>query len=1662
MNKRFLGSLLTLLAIVVLGMAGVAHAQTTTGFIPEPIVTTIAGAGYATQGSIYAVPLGTCPSGFTNLLNATTYNIGDGCAPSQASIYNLVDSAVDSFGNVYWADTGTTGTGYATATFGVAGTAIVSGTVRIYYKGGAVAAGLIYGANSWNSAFTTVYPNAAAVQSNGVGKVFSVGGGYATSVAAGKGVACGGNALYATSYTAIGDGCPATLARFTALHAITVDKYGNVYIAMGQAGSSSIPEVRVIYASGANVATLITTLNTTAATGVGAAKVGYVYALGFYNDDGAATTFGAYGDGGLASAAAMIQPNGIAVDSKGNIFVADGRGYASVTVGANKYQYVTLGGNNIREIFGVTNGYNQVGFVTTVAGETACGGDYIDTVGNHGLLTSASVDPTNAPSWTKSGSNSATNTLTSAVSYYPYSGVGATSGVPYGCPTSSLAESYTGTGTPYSMAYYPPYSNYYDGDGGPATSAYMYYPAAIVIDGNDNLYISENGSNRIRVVYSGNGTLPSAVYSAFGTSPVAGNIYTYAGVAPGGVNFCGGCSSGAVVFPTANKYTGLPANNAYILAGSTNGVGAWDAIGVDQAGNVYSYDSADRIVWKIDPVSYTATRWLGGGNYNNYTVGSFCSGTTGPKVVDAYGSGCPAIQSYTNPAGKITFDSAGNIYMANPGSNSGGTGTNAIQEYSLNNQFAATADGSTTSQYVSYLQTYNPLVAASPSDGVTLNTSGAITFGLEGNTSDSEFSLSNTANANSCTNSTAVTLGNTCAFLVNFTPSHPGERSAAISLAGASKASGSSLNLTSTGTLVGVGTAADLVLDTGTASTIGTGITPAGVATDLNGNVYVADSVGNKVLKGASSGTTLTTLFGGLNNPGQVAVDNAGNVYVANTGGSSIIEANSAGTQIAVITGNTLMSTPLSAPKGVAIDPYGNLFVADTGNNRVVRVSTGGFASPLNLMSSGTTAITLSSPTRLAFDASGNLFILDSGNSRIVEVPTASSGGSNYASVVTLDSGVVPVGIAVDAAGDIYVADSSSKTVLVYYPGTAPATPTLPGTTLVSGLITPAGLAIDADANIFVADSGATGVIEDRRSLGAANFTRLGSASATLNNVGNSAMTLTAPIDTVTGTGASAYTVVPASSSGCTATSYAAGSNCGFTVTFAPTVIGSYPASVSFNSNAANTATLSLTGAISTFALPPTVTVTPFYANITVQQPLSVTVVVGGTPTPTGTLTLSSGSYTSAAATLSSGSATIIIPANSLVLGIDVLTATYTPDAASFAKYTSTTGTSSVDVTLLAKPTVTVTPSASSVSTIQSLSVTVAVTGILATPTGTVTLTNGGLYTSPATALISGSVTFNIPAGSLSFGSNPLTASYTPDSGSSSFYGSATGASTVTETKVIPTVTVTPASTSVTTLQSLSVTVVVGGTPTPTGTVTLSCASNGSTYPTTTATLSSGSATFTISASLLAGSWPALTDTLTASYSGDITYSQTSGSTSVAVTDEPIKILTTAITVPPGGNFGNTSTISVVPSYGFTGTVNLTATITSSPANVHDLPTLSFGSTNPVVISGTSNGYATLTVSSVAVGNGALEHSTPKNMRLTVAAGATLGCLLLIGFRSKARERLRALLLIVIMFLAVGGFSACSDSTSGGAGTTAGNYIITITGTSGTVSATNTISLEVQ
>jgi hypothetical protein len=114
-------------------------------------------------------------------------------------------------------------------------------------------------------------------------------------------------------------------------------------------------------------------------------------------------------------------------------------------------------------------------------------------------------------------------------------------------------------------------------------------------------------------------------------------------------------------------------------------------------------------------------------------------------------------------------------------------------------------------------------------------------------------------------------------------------------------------------------------------------------------------------------------------------------------------------------------------------------------------------------------------------------------------------------------------------------------------------------------------------------------------------------------------------------------------------------------------------------------------------------------------------------------------------------------------------------------------------------------------------------------------------------------------------------------------------------------------------------------------------------------------------------------------------------------------VVGTAVNVSPGATSKNNSTITVTPTGGFIGSIALTASVTSSPAGSQDQPTLSFGSTNLVAITGASAGTATLTISTTAATNAKLRHPEQRRSPWYPIGGATVATVLL--FAVPARRR---------------------------------------------------------
>jgi hypothetical protein len=341
-----------------------------------------------------------------------------------------------------------------------------------------------------------------------------------------------------------------------------------------------------------------------------------------------------------------------------------------------------------------------------------------------------------------------------------------------------------------------------------------------------------------------------------------------------------------------------------------------------------------------------------------------------------------------------------------------------------------------------------------------------------------------------------------------------------------------------------------------------------------------------------------------------------------------------------------------------------------------------------------------------------------------------------------------------------------------------------------------------------------------------------------------------------------------------------------------------------------------------------------------------------------------------------------------------------------------------------------------------------------------VTLSNGS-YSSAPTALTAGNATIVIPAGALGVGFLTLVASYSGDSN----YTPESGNAYVIIGSV--TVTVTPQSPTVPWTQPVPVTITVNpappGAPAPTGSVTLV----GPGFISSATPLVNGSVTITVPAETLSGNGA---DELIADYTGN--YEETVAYGSVTITGGPPGFaigIASSIAVSRGATTGNTFTVTVTPSGGFTGSVALTAWIQSYPANAQ-LPTLSFGSTSPVNITGTAAGTATLTVTTTqAATQCAAQAPVPHTMPWYAEGGAVLACALLFGIPARRRTVRTLLSVLAFFFFLSSGMLGCSGSSSNAsctpvsvAGTTTGLYEITVTATSGTITANSYPTLTVQ
>jgi len=240
---------------------------------------------------------------------------------------------------------------------------------------------------------------------------------------------------------------------------------------------------------------------------------------------------------------------------------------------------------------------------------------------------------------------------------------------------------------------------------------------------------------------------------------------------------------------------------------------------------------------------------------------------------------------------------------------------------------------------------------------------------------------------------------------------------------------------------------------------------PANIVIDKNGNVFVSDEQNNAIREVTSTGNVITIAGTGVagfqngpistatfNHPDGIVVDANGDLYVADNANNAIrkitistgMVSTFAGTGAVGYNNGAGAGATFHSPYGLAMDSNGDLYVADIVNNviRKITVSTdmvSTFAgSGAQGFTNGTTATaTFYYPIGLAFDSSGNLFVSDFRNNSIRKigtdgtVSTYAGNGTQGATDAAAASASFnqPIGLAVDAGGNVYVADENNNKI---------------------------------------------------------------------------------------------------------------------------------------------------------------------------------------------------------------------------------------------------------------------------------------------------------------------------------------------------------------------------------------------------------------------------------------------------------------------------------------------------------------------------------------------------------------------------------------------------------------------------------------------------------
>ena len=790
------------------------------------------------------------------------------------------------------------------------------------------------------------------------------------------------------------------------------------------------------------------------------------------------------------------------------------------------------------------------------------------------------------------------------------------------------------------------------------------FPIGLAVDTSGNVYIDEYSGIAVykETLQSDGSYVRSTIASGFPYGPVglavdsAGNVYI-------GLDI--GSENSSLIKET------LQGNGSYVQTYIGTGLQDVYGIAVDSSGNVYATNNNEaENVYKFIPSGSTYTSHVIFTSPGGILAGLALDSSGDLFVTKEYAStiykltptGSPAttttytsatISTTVGSAFDIAVDASGDLYVADTSGylrletpNGGTSYTETILASGLGSSYGVTVAPSGTIFFSagSAVDDFSPAAVNLGTRAIkTTSTASTLNYTIQPSTVVNAINVTtqgvtNTqsgspefvkASGGTCTVQTYSDL-TTCSVKVTFTPQYPGLRTGAVEFLDGSG------NVLSTVYLYGIGTAPVAGFTSGTTSLpaiTGLGSTPLngprGQVFDAAGNLYIADSSNNRIVKAAPGGaaTVLSTPEITLNAPAGVAIDGAGNLYIADSGNGRVVQLTSQG--VASVLGTNSIS--LGTNYGVAVDGLGNVYTSDATNNRVLEFPNIG--SPHVF---ATTGVTLGSAGGVAADGAGNVFIADTSNARIVKV---TSGTGTVLGMGSLTPALAsPQAVAVDAVGNVYVSDSGNNRIVEVSAGTTN------GLVLATGTYTltnPDCAAADNLGDLYICDAGNNRILIGSLETPAPfSFNApLATQSVKMLNLGNSALTLAVPTSGHNpGFGTSNFTLLNAGTTGycpqlstsSSSSNLTAGSACTLDVEFSPgSNTGTLTDTLTVTDNQLGVALSTQAISLSGLAIPtPTVTLTPApaspiaYGQAQTALGVAVTYTEG---TPTGLVSFTDG-----------------------------------------------------------------------------------------------------------------------------------------------------------------------------------------------------------------------------------------------------------------------------------------------------------------------------------------------------------------------------------------------------------------------------------------------------